>query len=66
MSDLPYHGPCFLCGPTAARPEYRTTPATETLTFPVEMCFAVGMALSDNAEGTVPSCLGGTWFPNGF
>lgn len=38
----------------------------ETITFPTEMCSAVGMALSDNADGTVPSCIGGTWFPQGF
>jgi hypothetical protein len=37
-----------------------------TLTFPTEMCSAIGMALSDNAQGTVPSCLGGTWVPQGF
>jgi len=44
---------------------YQNTSA-ETLTFPTEMCSAIGMALTDNPEGTVPSCLGGTWVPKGF
>lgn len=39
---------------------------SQTLTFPAEMCSAVGMALSDNPDSSVPSCIGGTWFPNGF
>jgi hypothetical protein len=30
------------------------------------MCSAVGMALSDHADGSVPSCVGGMWLPDGF
>lgn len=44
---------------------YRNT-TSQAISFPAEMCSAVGMALSDKADGSVPSCLGGAWFPNGF
>ena len=33
---------------------------SQTLTFPTEMCCAVGMAISENPEGTVPELPGGT------